>query len=94
MIGNFVRRRAARVVPENFIDPVAAELVGVVCHEHVGPPREWTTEARDFAGSVADLLAVRIQSARVNELKAAIAAGTYTVDSRRLASKLITSLGI
>jgi signal transduction histidine kinase len=48
-----------------------AELVGVVAHEHVGLPREWTTEERDFAGSVADLLAVRIQSAKVNDLKVA-----------------------
>ena|SRR5437762_13368805 len=42
--------------------------------------------------AVSDAPAVRED--RVNELKAAIAAGTYTVDSRRLASKLITSLGI
>lgn len=47
------------------------ELVGVVCHEQVGTPREWTTEARDFAGSVADLLALRMQSAEVRELRAA-----------------------
>lgn len=47
------------------------ELVGVVCLEHVGPPCEWTTEARDFAGSVADLLAARIQSAEVAELQRA-----------------------
>ena len=51
-----------------FVDGV---LVGVVCHEHVGMPREWTTEARDFAGSVADLLALRIQSAEVRDLRAA-----------------------
>lgn len=50
---------------------VGGELVGVVCHEHVGPPREWTTEARDFAGSVADLLAMRVQSAEVADLRAA-----------------------
>jgi two-component system cell cycle sensor histidine kinase/response regulator CckA len=50
---------------------VDGALVGVVCHENVGPPREWTTEARDFAGSVADLLALRIQSAEVRELRAA-----------------------
>lgn len=50
---------------------VDGKLVGVVCHEHVGPPREWTTEARDFAGSVADILAMRIQSAEVRELRAA-----------------------
>jgi len=46
-------------------------LVGVVCNEHVGTPCEWTTEARDFAGSVADQLAMRIQSAEVRELRAA-----------------------
>ena len=51
---------------------VGSDLVGVVCHEHVGPPREWTTEDRDFAGSVADLLALRYQSAEVTELRAAL----------------------
>lgn len=45
-------------------------LAGVVCHEHVGPPREWTTEERDFAGSVADLLALRLGAAEVGELRA------------------------
>ena len=51
--------------------------------------------ARSIAAAtkaVSDAPAVRED--RVNELKAAIAAGTYSVDSRRLASKLITSLGI
>jgi signal transduction histidine kinase len=50
---------------------VDGKLVGVACLEHVGPCREWTTEARDFAGSVADLLALRIQSAEVRDLRAA-----------------------
>lgn len=50
---------------------VDGRLVGVVCHEHTGLTREWTTEARDFAGSVADLIAVRIQAAEVRELRAA-----------------------
>jgi signal transduction histidine kinase len=50
---------------------VDGKLVGVVCHEHVGTPREWTTELRDFAGSVADLLALRIQSADLRDLRAA-----------------------
>lgn len=50
---------------------VEGKLVGVVCHEHVGSMREWTTEARDFAGSIADLLAMRIQAAAADELRAA-----------------------
>jgi signal transduction histidine kinase len=61
---------------------VDAEMVGVVCVEHVGTPREWTTEARDFAGSMADLLALRIQSAEVRELRAA-----FLTDRNRIASQ-------
>lgn len=61
---------------------VEGDLVGVVCHEHVGSPREWTTEARDFAGSVADLLALRIQSAEVRELRAA-----FLTQQERLAAQ-------
>lgn len=41
------------------------EVIGVVCHEHVGQPREWTTEERDFAGSVADTLAMKIKGAEI-----------------------------
>jgi signal transduction histidine kinase len=39
------------------------KLVGVVCHEHLHTPREWTAEERDFASSVADGVAMRIESA-------------------------------
>jgi len=39
------------------------EVVGVVCHEHVGPPREWSTEDRDFAMSVADAAGFRLKLA-------------------------------
>jgi signal transduction histidine kinase len=61
---------------------VDGALVGVICHEHVGAPREWTTEARDFAGSIADLLALRIKSAEVRDLRAA-----FQTEQERLASQ-------
>lgn len=32
------------------------EMVGVVCHEHVGTPRQWALEEQNFAGSIADLV--------------------------------------
>jgi signal transduction histidine kinase len=32
-------------------------LVGVVCHEQVGPPISWPPEAQSFAGSIADFAA-------------------------------------
>ncbi|HUR55600.1 MAG TPA: ATP-binding protein [Gemmataceae bacterium] len=48
------------------------EMVGMVCHEHVGPPREWTTEDRDFAMSVADLVAAKIKAAELNLARTAL----------------------
>lgn len=51
-----------------FID---GEMVGAVCHEHVGPPREWTGEDRDVVGAVADLVTVRIQAAEARDLRLA-----------------------
>lgn len=44
---------------------VAGEIVGVICHEHVGPAREWSTEERDFAGSMADIIGVKIRVAEL-----------------------------
>lgn len=38
-------------------------VCGVVCHEHVGPRRRWSTEDRDFAASVADNVALQFASA-------------------------------
>jgi two-component system, cell cycle sensor histidine kinase and response regulator CckA len=32
------------------------EVVGMVCHEHVGPSREWLPEQRQFAATVADMV--------------------------------------
>lgn len=45
------------------------EMQGVVCHEHVGLAREWTTEERDFAGSVADLVALKLKGAEIEKLR-------------------------
>ncbi|CAN5627375.1 hypothetical protein BH11PLA2_BH11PLA2_49990 [soil metagenome] len=50
---------------------VDGALVGVICHEHIGLPLKFSTEARDFASSMADLVALRIQTAKLNELKSA-----------------------
>lgn len=38
------------------------EAVGVICLEHVGPPRRWTTEELAFIGSLADLIALIVES--------------------------------
>jgi two-component system cell cycle sensor histidine kinase/response regulator CckA len=48
------------------------EVVGVVCHEHVGGPRDWTEHEAGFATAVADLLTILIHQAERAELRAAI----------------------
>jgi len=39
----------------------SGELVGVICHEHVGPARVWAPEEQDFASSVADFLTLVLE---------------------------------
>jgi two-component system cell cycle sensor histidine kinase/response regulator CckA len=39
------------------------EVVGVVCHEHIGAPRRWTEAEIAFAESVADLVALTMEQA-------------------------------
>ncbi len=36
--------------------------VGVVCHEHVGPRREWSAEEQNFAGSIGDMVSLALQA--------------------------------
>ncbi|MCI0408130.1 MAG: PAS domain S-box protein, partial [Acidobacteria bacterium] len=38
------------------------KMVGVVCHEHVGPPRQWTPEEERFASSVADFASLTLEA--------------------------------
>lgn len=40
------------------------EMVGVVCHEHVGPMRKWSQQDIDFAATVADLVASQVEHAQ------------------------------
>ncbi|MCX7397398.1 MAG: GAF domain-containing protein [Planctomycetales bacterium] len=39
-------------------------LTGVVCHEHVGPVRDWSSEEQHFAESLADFIASRLKPPR------------------------------
>ena len=35
--------------------------VGIVCHEHVGPPRSWSKEESSFAATVSDMLGLYLE---------------------------------
>ncbi len=54
---------------------VGGQMVGVVCLEHIGPPRHWSVEEENFAGSLGDCVALGLEAhdraqARVNLEKA------------------------
>jgi len=50
---------------------LGGEVWGIVCHEHIGPARVWSTREIDFAVSVADMLSALLeQSLRVGLEKA------------------------
>jgi len=38
----------------------AGRVVGVICHEHVGPPRRWELDEESFAGSVSDIVGLAL----------------------------------
>lgn len=48
------------------------DVIGIICHEHVGPPRIWTTEEQRFAGSVADLTSLALESSERNQAEGAL----------------------
>ncbi len=46
------------------------EVVGIVCHEHVGAVRKWSSREKDFAVSVADMLGALFEQAARLEMEA------------------------
>ena len=74
---------------------VGGEAVGVVCHEHIGAPREWTTEQRDFAGSMADVLALKIRAAELEEVRVALRMQAMQLaEARRVDSLAAMAAGV
>ena len=41
----------------------SGRLVGVVCHEHVGPRRVWAADEQDFAASIGDFVSLGLEAA-------------------------------
>lgn len=42
----------------------SGHVIGVVCHEHIGPPRVFESWERSFAGSIGDLVALALETER------------------------------
>lgn len=74
---------------------IGGEIIGVIGNEHIGEPREWSTEERDFAGSMADLIALKTRAAEMADAKAALQTRTEQVaDLRRLESLATMAAGV
>lgn len=48
------------------------EVIGVVCHEHTGPARKWTSEEQDFAAAVADHIALLYEEFELDQAEEAL----------------------
>ena len=51
---------------------VGGELHGVVCHEHVGPAREWTSDEQLFALSIGQSVSLAIEAERRDRTESAL----------------------
>jgi PAS domain S-box-containing protein len=40
---------------------VGGEVVGVLCHEHIGPPRDWSAEEIDFVSALASMVSLALE---------------------------------
>ncbi|QLL29830.1 GAF domain-containing protein [Thermosynechococcus sichuanensis E542] len=41
---------------------VEGVMIGILCYEHIGPPRQWTVAEEQFAASLADLVSLVVES--------------------------------
>ncbi len=68
-----LRHPATSGLTENYLKPlgissmldapiwVSGEVVGVLCHEHTGPPRDWSAEEIDFVSALASMVSLALE---------------------------------
>jgi len=72
--------------------PIRSEgkMVGVICHEHIGPRRHWTLEEQHFAASVANTVTLAIEAADRRKIEQAL----RTSEGRLTMTVQSTNIGI
>ncbi|MDH4082149.1 MAG: ATP-binding protein [Nitrospira sp.] len=72
--------------------PIRSEgkMIGVICHEHIGPKRRWTLEEQQFAASVANTVALAIEAADRRKVEQAL----RTSEGRLTTTVQSTNIGI
>ncbi|MBS0150106.1 MAG: PAS domain S-box protein [Nitrospira sp.] len=66
------------------------QMVGVICHEHIGPIRYWTLEEQHFAVSVANTLTLALEAADRKKVEQAL----RTSEGRLAMTVQSTNIGI
>ncbi len=51
---------------------VAGRIVGVVCHEHVGPPRTWSAAEQAFASAIGSCVSLALEAEARHQAEAAL----------------------
>ncbi|GKS65395.1 hypothetical protein YTPLAS72_26990 [Nitrospira sp.] len=72
--------------------PIRSEgkMIGVICHEHIGPMRCWTLEEQHFAASVANTVALAMDAADRRKVEQAL----RTSEGRLTTTVQSTNIGI
>ncbi|MEW6128425.1 MAG: ATP-binding protein [Acidobacteriota bacterium] len=74
---------------------IAGEMTGVVCHEHIGRTRDWTREEMSFAGSIADLVSLTLETdRRIQAEQQALVLQAKMLESHRLESLGLLASGV
>jgi two-component system sensor histidine kinase/response regulator len=60
----------------------SGRMVGVLCNEHVGGARTWTADEERFAGSIADFVALALESQKRLESEAQLRAMVSALEDR------------
>jgi signal transduction histidine kinase/ActR/RegA family two-component response regulator len=62
---------------------VGEHVLGVVCHEHVGGPRQWTDEDRSIAAGIADFVALAFETYERERAEESLRASQVALEQSR-----------
>ncbi|BFM41209.1 PAS domain S-box protein [Synechocystis sp. LKSZ1] len=65
---------------------VKGKIVGVVCHEQIQAPRVWTLAEQNFAGSIADFVALALETHQRQQVQAMLERNNALLKAQRDAS--------
>ena len=78
---------------------LGGQAKGVVCHEHVGPPREWTADDERFAASIGDIVSTTLAAAQQKQhilelqiLNQLISLGNQKISLKKLFAESLNTL--